>query len=82
MVTDGVSADKMENLFEGLKQSTIPMLKSQEYYKKVGAFEGGGYLAKKLYRPEVDCIMFSRNRNDFCKVCSEAIENMIDWYVK
>ena len=82
MIGDGVSADEMENLFEDLKQSTIPMLKSQDYYGKVGAFEGGGYLAKGLYRPEVDCIMFSRNRSEFCKVCSEAIENMVDWYVK
>ena len=82
MINDGVSADKMENLFEELKQVTIPMLKSQKYYGKVGAFEGGGYLSKGLYRPEVDCIMFSRNRSEFCKVCSEAIENMIDWYVK
>jgi len=53
-----------------------------EYYGKTGAYEGGGYLAKGLYRPEVDCIMFSRNRGEFCNVCSEAIEKMIDWYVK
>ena len=82
MINDGDIADEMETLFETLKQDQIPMLKSQEYYGKVGAFEGGGYLAKGLYRPEVDCIMFSRNRGEFCKVCSEAIENMIDWYVK
>lgn len=82
MISDGVSADKMESIFEKLKQSTIPMLKSQKYYGEVGAFEGGGYLAKGLYRPEIDCIMFSRNREEFCKVCSEAIEKMIDWYVK
>ncbi len=82
MIVDGVSANEMENLFEDLKKSTIPRLKSQEYYGKVGAFEGGGYLAKGLYRPEVDCIMFSRNRSEFCEVCSEAIENIIDWYVK
>jgi hypothetical protein len=53
-----------------------------DQYGAVGAYEGAGYLAKGLYRPEVDCIMFSRNRSEFCKVCSEAIENMIDWYVK
>ncbi len=82
MIADSASADEMESLFEELKISTIPILKSQKYYGKVGAFEGGGYLAKGLYRPEVDCIMFSRNRGEFCKVCSDAIENMIDWYVK
>ena len=82
MIDDGVSANRMELLFEDLKQSVIPMLKSQKYFGTVGAFEGAGYLAKGLYRPEVDCIMFSRNRNDFCKVCSESIEKMIAWYVK
>ncbi|NHZ87303.1 MAG: peptidase M64 [Planctomycetia bacterium] len=82
MIADGVGANKMETLFDELKRSTIPMLKSQQYYGKVGAFEGGGYLAKGIYRPEVDCIMFSRNRGEFCKVCSEAIEKMIDWYVE
>jgi len=82
MINDGASAEEMERLFEELKQLTIPILKSQQYYGKVGAFEGGGYLAKGLYRPELDCIMFSRNRNEFCKVCAEAIEKQIDWYVK
>jgi len=54
----------------------------KDYYGKVGAYEGAGYLAKGLYRSEIDCIMFSRNRSEFCKVCSGSIEKMIDWYVK
>lgn len=81
MINDGASPEEVETLFEKLKDSNIPMLKAHKYYGKVGAFEGGGYLAKGLYRPEVDCIMFSRNRSDFCKVCSEAIEKQINWYV-
>ncbi|MFC1593562.1 M64 family metallopeptidase [Candidatus Neomarinimicrobiota bacterium] len=82
MVDEGASVKEMEGLTDEFKKSTISILKSQKYYGEVGAFEGAGYLAKGLYRPEVDCIMFSRNRSEFCKVCSEAIENMIDWYVK
>jgi len=82
MITDGLDAEAMGNLFEELKKATIPLLKSEPHYGKVGAFEGGGYLAKGIYRPEVDCIMFSRNRSDFCKVCSETINKMINWYVK
>lgn len=39
----------------------------------VGAFEGAGYRDKGLYRPEIDCIMFSRGKKPYCKVCSEAI---------
>ncbi len=55
----------MEALLEDLKKSTIPLLKSQQYYEKVGAFEGGCYFVKEPYSPKVDCIMFSRNRSEF-----------------
>lgn len=82
MIESGASIVEMDNLSKKFKQSTNSMLKSQKYYGKVGAFEGGRYLAKGLYRPEIECIMLSFNRSDYCKVCSEAIEKMIDWYVK
>jgi len=82
MIEAGASLIEMDNLSKEFKQSTNFMLKSQKYYGKVGAFEGGGYLAKGLYRPEIECIMLSFNRSDYCRACSEAIENMIDWYVK
>jgi hypothetical protein len=45
---------------------------------KVGAFEGGGYEARGLYRPEVECIMGSRKIVDFCRVCQRAISRIID----
>lgn len=82
MIEKSASIVEMDNLSKEFKQSTNSMLKSQKYYGKVGAFEGGGYLAKGLYRPEIECIMLSFNRSDYCNVCSEAIEKMIDWYVE
>lgn len=82
MIEKGASIVEMDNLSKEFKQSTNSMLKSQKYYGKVGVFEGGGYLAKGLYRPEIECIMLSFNRSDYCRVCSEAIEKMIDWYAK
>lgn len=82
MIEKGASIVEMDNLSKEFKQSTNSMLKSQKYYGKVGAFEGGGYLAKGLYRPEIECIMLSFNRSDYCRVCSETIEKMIDWYVE
>ena len=82
MIEAGASTIEIDKLSKEFKQLTNSMLKSQKYYGKVGAFEGGGYLAKGLYRPEIECIMLSFNRSDYCRVCSEAIENMIDWYVK
>ena len=48
----------------------------------VGAFEGASYTATGLYRPALTCVMFSRNEPDFCPVCREAIEKMIDFHVK
>jgi hypothetical protein len=48
----------------------------------VGAFEGAGYSATGLYRPEVDCIMFSKSPRPFCAVCQAAIAATIRWYAE
>jgi hypothetical protein len=71
---------EVEKLFAELKAETTPFLQNQEYAGEVGAFEGAGYEAKGLYRPEIDCIMFTRNPKNFCRVCSAALERMIDLY--
>jgi hypothetical protein len=47
---------------------------------EVGAFEGAGYSATGLYRPMVDCIMFSKGVRPFCKVCESAIAAMVHRY--
>ena len=47
---------------------------------RVGAFEGANYAAHGYYRPEVDCVMFSRNDVPFCAVCRRGIEAVIDLY--
>ena len=49
---------------------------------KVGAFEGAAYEAQGLYRPQEDCIMFTRDEVDFCAVCRRAIEEVIRLYSK
>ncbi len=46
----------------------------------VGLFEGAGYSAKGLYRPEINCLMRSNRKKRFCKVCQKAIEQMILYY--
>jgi hypothetical protein len=56
-------------------------LSSMKYSGKVGAFEGASYEAKGLYRPEADCIMFTRSPA-FCRVCRRAIERVIDFYAR
>jgi hypothetical protein len=46
----------------------------------VGAFEGASYEPRGLYRPQADCIMFTRNEVPFCAPCSRALERIIDLY--
>ncbi|NRA94749.1 MAG: peptidase M64 [Planctomycetes bacterium] len=60
---------------------TRPRLLAIERYRgKVGAFEGGGYRAKGIYRPEINCIMFSRGAPTFCAVCKRHLARVIDSY--
>jgi IgA Peptidase M64/Peptidase M64 N-terminus len=55
------------------------MFKKEKYAGKTGAFEGAAYEPKGYYRPQIDCIMFSRS-SEFCSVCNRAITNIIDQY--
>ena len=72
----------MDELFRREQAWSTKHLSSQKYAGKVGAFEGAGYEAKGLYRPEVDCIMFTRDEVGFCRVCARAINRIIDFYSK
>ena len=74
--------EEVEDLFDEEKRTTTPMLRAERWSGHVGAFEGGGYQAKGLYRPEIDCIMFTRNPKDFCRVCRAGIERVIDLYAQ
>jgi len=74
--------EESEALMREVKVASEAFLRAQRYYGKVGAFEGGSYMAKGLYRPEVDCIMFTRNPTAFCKVCERALDHAIDAYAR
>ncbi|MDR2291960.1 MAG: IgA Peptidase M64 [Prevotellaceae bacterium] len=66
---------KWKNLLPS--EMPIPTADNQENADKLGVFEGGGYLAKGIYRPKVHCMM--RDYAPFCPVCVRAIKNMIDF---
>lgn len=76
------SEEQMEALFREVKSTTGPLLAKESFANKIGAFEGASYQAKGLYRPETDCIMFTRNPTHFCKVCERAIDRAIDCFVR
>lgn len=71
---------EMDKLFREQQAWDTKFLSSQKYAGKVGAFEGAAYEPKGLYRPEIDCIMFTRDEVGFCRVCRRAIERIIDEY--
>jgi hypothetical protein len=70
---------KPEDAAKKLRSKTIlEILSANQYCGCVGAFEGARYEAKGLYRPAVNCAMFSRSTMQFCPVCRRAIERVID----
>ena len=70
---------EMEELFRKEREKQEAMFRAEKYAGKAGAFEGANYEAKGYYRPEVDCIMFTRYLK-FCAVCRRAIERVIGMY--
>ncbi len=71
---------EMDELFTKEKQAESKLLSSDKYAGKVGAFEGAMYEGKGYYRPQNDCVMFTRNDVPFCAVCQRAIDQVIDLY--
>ncbi|MFQ5674829.1 MAG: M64 family metallopeptidase [bacterium] len=66
--------------WDNLRAQQLEKMRQVRYYGKVGAFEGAGYSAAGLYRPAVDCRMFSRSLTPYDPVCSAAIEQVIKFY--
>ena len=74
------SESEMNVLFSNQKTYETKLLSGMAWSGKVGAFEGAGYRQKGYYRPEADCLMFTRDDVGFCKVCSRAITGVINFY--
>jgi hypothetical protein len=70
----------MDALFREQMEWDRKFLSSMRYSGSVGAFEGAMYEGKGLYRPQADCIMFTRDPVGFCRVCRRAIERIVDLY--
>ena len=73
---------EMTRLFKTEADAEMKLFATAEYRGKVGLFQGANYDAQAFYRPEIDCIMFSRNPVPFCKVCQRALSAQIDRHSK
>ncbi len=80
LIAVGASESENEALMREALAVSGPFLRAESSFGRVGAFEGCLYEAKGLYRPEADCIMFTRNPVPFCAVCRRAIDRAIDLY--
>lgn len=78
---DNRPESEMEALFRESLAHEQAMFRKEKYWGRVGAYEGAMYEAKGYYRPDVDCIMFSRTEH-FCAVCRRAIERVIAMYAR
>ena len=65
------------------KDTPIPTIKTEGSHErdwKIGAYEGGGYLEKGIYRGWPECMM--KALTDFCPVCQDAISKYLDYICK
>ena len=78
------AANRPESEMDALMREELvhdtSVLDTGPYAGKVGAFEGANYEARGYFRPQTDCIMFTRDHVPFCAVCRRAIESMLDLY--
>jgi hypothetical protein len=71
---------EIDALFGEEQAHETALLDEGPHAGRVGAFEGANYEARGFYRPQADCIMFTRDKVPFCAVCRRAIEQIIDLY--
>jgi len=73
---------EMDALFREEQTHDTALLNAGPYAGKVGVFEGANYEARGFYRPQLDCIMFTRDEVPFCAVCRRAIGAILDLYAE
>jgi len=70
---------EMSALFREEQAHVDALFTEAPYRDAVGAFEGANYAARGYYRPQMQCLMFTR-ADAFCSVCRAAIEDIIALY--
>ncbi len=72
--------EESERLSREQADKVDAFLKASRFRGRVGVYEGAGYAAQGLYRPELDCLMFTKGTKPFCKVCEAAVLRTILCY--
>lgn len=64
------------------RKTPVPTPREDRYQNTLGVFEGGGYVAKGIFSPMMDCRMKSNGAKKFCPVCQRAIVETIEWHCR
>ncbi len=64
------------------ENTPVPTPRAEASRYPVGVFEGGGYSFKGIYSPADRCRMRDNEWPSFCPVCVDALNSLIDFYVK
>ncbi|OGT60282.1 MAG: peptidase M64 [Gammaproteobacteria bacterium RIFCSPHIGHO2_12_FULL_63_22] len=72
---------EMSALFTAEQAYSDGLFAKHPQHSAIGAFEGAMYESTGYYRSQMQCLMFTRS-DEFCRVCHDAIEDIIDLYSK
>ncbi|UCF63649.1 MAG: peptidase M64 [bacterium] len=75
--SSNASTEKREKLRKDYTEKTRLFFEQHALIGKIGAFEGGGYNFTGMYRPSLECLMFSNRQLNFDGVCLEALQKRI-----
>lgn len=65
------------------KDTPIPTpVTTEKNAKKIGVYEGAGYVSKGVYRACQDCRMRTNECKAFCPVCQRALSELIEFYTE
>lgn len=78
--TDSVKKESINTQIEELDHALKDFIVNHPLKNKTGFFEGAGYSSTGLFRPMLNCMMFSNQEKKFCDVCQASIQRMIDFY--
>ncbi|MEJ8845287.1 M64 family metallopeptidase [Variovorax rhizosphaerae] len=67
------SASRNQASAQSRRDTLAALLAQEPHAGLIGAFEGARYMARGLFRPEVDCRMFSRSAKFYCRICNETL---------
>lgn len=69
---------KWKNLVDD--DTPIPTPEEEQYYSKIGVFEGAGYVSEGVYRSTYNSVMRTLSSKEFNLVSRKAIEGLIKFY--